>query len=79
MNVCHPIPADGRLTLTDVMTPAMVVAGTSTLVGRSMMDGLTYVALRDTEENGGCWTWGHDTDFYVEALGCTIVFMGGEG
>jgi len=22
---------------------------------------------------------GHDTDFYVEALGCTIVFMGGEG
>jgi hypothetical protein len=69
-NACHPIPANGVLTLTDVAMISEVMPGSTTLLAEGMSAGVTYVVIRDTAEDQGCWTWGHNPQYYKDALGC---------
>jgi len=69
-NACHPVPANGVLTLTDVAMIPEVMPGSTTLLAEGMSMGVTYVVIRDTAENQGCWTWGHNPQYYKDALGC---------
>jgi len=70
LDACHPIPENGMLMLADVATPAEVAPGMATLLGEGLSSGVTYVVIRATEENQGCWTWGHNPQYYKDALGC---------
>jgi hypothetical protein len=69
-SACHPIPANGVLTLTDVAMIPEVMPGSTTLLAEGLSMGVTYVVIRDTAENQGCWTWGHNPQHYRAWLGC---------
>jgi len=70
LDACHPIPAEGMLMLRDVATIPEVAEGTDSLLGEAEKDGVTFVVIRSTDENQGCWTWGHNPQYYKDALGC---------
>ena len=72
-DVCHSVPENGELILTKAPIADIETEG-YTLVGPAVAAGLTYVLVRDTEENAGCWTWGHDTRFYGDPpLSCNEI------
>ncbi|MFZ4739078.1 MAG: hypothetical protein ACOYM9_24195, partial [Bradymonadia bacterium] len=66
LDVCHPVAADGTLTLTDVATVPEVVAGSKTLIDASFASKLTYVVVLDKDsDEPRCWTWGQSTAYYT--------------
>ena len=72
-DICHEVPANGELTLVKSPIGEIETEG-KTLVGAALAPGLTYVLIRDTEDNAGCWTWGHNTTFYKDApLSCNEI------
>lgn len=73
-DLCHEVPHDGVLTLTSVHPDEggsvdQLEEGVTTLMNAARAPGLTYVLIRATED-ANCWTWGHDPQFYIDALGC---------
>ena len=72
-DICHEVPANGELTLVKSPIGEIETEG-KTLVGAALAPGLTYVLIRDTEDNAGCWTWGHNTTFYKDApMSCNEI------
>ncbi|MCK6571084.1 hypothetical protein L6V77_08260 [Myxococcota bacterium] len=82
-DICHPVPDDGKLTLTSIHPsqggPAAVdgifetlVAGETTLMYKTLAPGLTYILIRQADDDN-CWVWGHDPDHYNDEFGCNPV------
>lgn len=63
----------GELTLTHV-GPIGEVEDGKTLFSARQADGMTYVLIRDTEVDFGCWTWGHRPEFSENPpVGCDEI------
>lgn len=72
--LCHEVPHDGVLTLTSVHPDEggsidQLREGETTLMNEARAPGLTYLLVRVSDDEN-CWTWGHDPQFYIDALGC---------
>ena len=68
VDVCHPVYPEGLLDLSHAESVAEV-DDFHTLLAGDMAPAITYVLRSDS---GGCWTWGHDTAYYTDALECAI-------
>jgi hypothetical protein len=76
-DICHPIAEDGKLTLTSIHPDQGgsiddLEEGVSTLMDEPRADGITYVLLRQTEDDN-CWTFGHNPQHYIDELGCNAL------
>jgi hypothetical protein len=75
-DLCHNVPAEGVLTLTSVHPDEGgsiddLEESVTTLMNGPRAPGLTYVLIRATEDTN-CWSWGHNPQKYIEALGCNL-------
>ena len=73
-DLCHDVPADGVLTLTSVHpdeggTIDKLEESVTTIANGPRSPGLTYVLIRASDDPD-CWTWGHNPQHYLDALGC---------
>jgi len=76
-DICHPVDEDGKLTLTSIHPEEGgslddLEEGATTLMNKPRAAGITYVLLRQTDDDN-CWTWGHNPQHYIDELGCNAL------